>query len=215
MPQGKPDTATFPTRPRHTVGAKVHAFGDKEQIRRLTGRVFVSVCNVDINCTGLVWHGRNRTALRGAVLQEVIVGRLASRFELAQRAAIDFGIGALVFAVLAFGMSVDRTGNSGAFLSVSQFAPPYAHASDYRPAQNAAGIGSDRAALNTRAQATASHISSQTVFARTDQSAALVFLAIIFSTVFAFNLAFFRHLRVVYGSRRHGFLRKGAGPRGS
>ena len=124
----------------------------------------------------------------------------------ARRVALDVFFGMGIFLVLAFSVTLDRTGGAGAFKDIPQITPARASASEIygnRIEPPARYLDQPEASSrNVNSSIHASHAGVDMAFARTDQSTALFLLGLIFSAVFAFNLAFFRHLRAVYAQSR-------------
>ncbi len=124
----------------------------------------------------------------------------------ARRVALDFTMGLTVFLVLAFSVTLDQTGRAGAFQNLPLFVPG-AHASEYDlKNMMAEGYGphlQHTSSVHVNSQKHASKLGLGMAFARTDQGTAIFLLGLIFSAVFAFNMAFYRHLRAVYTPSKH------------
>ena len=108
-----------------------------------------------------------------------------SRIALVRRAAIDACVGLAIFVVLAFGVTLDRTGGVAAFHNVPQFVPAQANAIEFKSdAASGAyqrGPRDDAASVATVVgHVSATHQGVDMAFARTDQTTAIVLLGGIF-----------------------------------
>lgn len=133
--------------------------------------------------------------------REVTLKKLGLGVETARRIALDATIGLAVFMVFAFGVTLDRTGGVGTFHNVPHLITVRANA-----IEQSTGRTFSRAIINP--SNTPGHPAVDMAFARTDQTTAIVLLALMFSAVFAFNLAFYRHLRAAYAAKRRSRLHR-------
>lgn len=121
-----------------------------------------------------------------------------------RRTALDVGIGLAIFTLLAFAISFDKSAvNPPAFsdlLSISANAAELTTATDKTDALA-------EAAYIVKAAVPVPPTASDGVFRNTTGATAMTLMAAIFSLLFAFNVAFFRHLRSQYAAKarfRHG-----------
>jgi hypothetical protein len=121
---------------------------------------------------------------------------------MALRIAVDVIVGLVVFAVLAFvAIRDDQTRASSRlsdFFSIGALAHDLAKAG---PATHAASPVVQTIVATT-------HKTHEPLERRAHRTAVLILLAAVFSALFAFNLAFFRHLRRAYTSPRQGAWRR-------